>query len=160
MEPRLKFLLPDITTAHQVVESLLLADVDSNDICLVAKSGTNIGQLQATTSIESANVKDNGKWVLIGATIGLLGGLYLNNFYPWLSNFVQMHWMMIVAIAVILWAITFVIGTAVFGLHLFGIGLKKVKNKIDHGAILMIVKAPFQRANEIRSIVNKSYLQF
>jgi hypothetical protein len=160
MEPKLEFLLPDITTANQVAESLILADVDSNDISFFAKPGTDIRQLHASSSIESASVKDDGKWVLVGAAFGLLSGLYLYHFYPWMSSFVQQNWSEVVTIAIILWAITFVIGKAIFGINLFDAGLKKYKNKVDHGAILMIVKAPFKRANEIRSIVNKSYLQF
>ena len=52
------------------------------------------------------------------------------------------------------------IGAAVFGANLFNDDLKNFENKIEQGAILMIVTAPFQRSNEIRKIVRKLHLKF
>lgn len=161
MKPKLKFLLPDIQTANQVAESLLLARVDNKNISFIAKPGTNLGQLQAASTIESTNIVNDGeKGILIGAAIGLLAGLYMHFFQPWITTSMGVHWITIVAIATVAGAMASAIGAAVFGVNLFNTDLNKFKDKIDRGAILMIVAAPFQRANEIRSIVSKSHLKF
>ena len=45
MREQLKFLLPDINTANQASEALLLARIDNKNICFLAKPGTNLGKL-------------------------------------------------------------------------------------------------------------------
>lgn len=160
MAPKLKFLLPDITTAHQVAGSLLLADIDNKNITVIAKPGTDLGQLQAATAIESADMIDNGRWVLVGAAVGLSSGMYLHYFQPWISSFMSMHWVALVIITTVIGALMPLAATAIFGVNLFDAGLKKYKKQIDDGAILILVTAPIQRANKIRSIVHRSHLKF
>ena len=161
MKPKLKFLLPDIKTANQAVESLLLARVDNKNISFLAKPGTNLGQLQAVSTIESTNmVNDAERGIMFGAAIGLLIGLYMHYFQPWITSNMGVHWMLIVGITTIIGAVASAIGAAVFGVNLFNTDLDKYKDKIDNGAVLMIVSAPFQRTNEIRKIVSKLHLKF
>ena len=45
MRQQLKFLLPDIKAANRASEALLLARIDSKNICFLAKSGVALGQL-------------------------------------------------------------------------------------------------------------------
>ena len=161
MRPKLKFLLPDIKVANQVAESLLLARVDNKNISFLARPGTNLGQLQAASTIESSNIVNEGeRGIIFGALIGILVGLYMHYFQPWITTSMGVHWITIVVITTILGAMASAIGAAVFGVNLFNTDLNKYKDKIASGAILMIVTAPFQRSNEIRKIVSKSHLKF
>ena len=161
MKPKLKFLLPDIKTANQAAESLLLARVDNKNISFLAKPGTDLGQLQAANTLESSNmVNDGQRGILFGAAFGLLVGLYMHYFQPWITDAMGVHWMTIVVITTILGAVASATGAALFGVNLFNTDLNKYKDKIDGGAILMIVTAPFQRTNEIRKIVSKLHLKF
>lgn len=161
MKPRLKFLLPDIRTAKQAAESLLLARVDNKNISFLAKPGTDLGQLQAASTIESTNmINDGERGIMFGAAVGLLVGLYMHYFQPWIEVSMGVHWVTIVVITTIFGAVASAIGAAVFGVNLFNTDLNKYKDKIDSGAILMIVTAPFQRSNEIRKIVSKLHLKF
>ncbi len=161
MGTQLTFLLPDIDTANQASQALLLAHVDNNNICFLAKPGTNLGKLQVANVLESTNeIKAGGKGVLIGAIVGLLIGLYAHYFQPWVTESMYVNWMVLVGVLMIFGAATSVIGAAIFGTNLFNNDLKKYKSKIDKGAILMIVSAPFQRSNEIAKIVSKSYLKY
>lgn len=83
MREQLKFLLPDIKTANQASEALLLAKVDNKNICFLAKPGIDLGELQAASTLESTNIINEGeKGILIGATVGLLFGLYTHFFQP------------------------------------------------------------------------------
>lgn len=161
MTPKLKFLLPDVATANQVAGSLMLARIGNEDISFIAKPGTDFGQLQGVSIIESPKVvhdeENDGKGIWIGAVIGLLTGICIHYIDPGIASSMGIHWITIVAIASLIGAFAF---AALFGVNFFGAEFKKYKSKIESGAILMIVTAPFQRANEIRLIVNKSYLKY
>lgn len=161
MQPQLKFLLADIQTTNQVAASLLLAHVENKNMRFLARPGTHLGKLQAASTIESTNIiRDGKKGILIGAVIGLLGGLYLHDYQPWITTFMDVHWLTFVVITTLIGAMVSAIGAAVFGVNLMSTDLNKFKDKIASGAILMIVTAPFQRANEIRSIVSKPHLTY
>ena len=161
MRPHLKFLLPDIKTANQACEALLLARIDNKNISFLAKPGIDLGNLQSASTIESTNIVNEAeKGILIGASIGLLFGLYAHYFQPWITESMNVHWMVLVGAMMILGAALSSIGAAVFGTNLFNDDLKNYESKIEQGAILMIVTAPFQRSNEIRKIVSKLHLKF
>ena len=154
MKPKLKFLLPDIKTAHLASEALLLARVDDKNISFLAKPGTDMGKLQVASTLESTNIINDGeKGIMYGAIVGFLIGLYLYYFEPWVAQTTQAHVAVIVTIATLVGAMASAIGAAVFGVNMFNTDLNKYKNKIDNGAVLMIVTAPFQRSTEIRKIV-------
>ena len=161
MKPKLKFLLPDIKTAHLASEALLLARVDDKNITFLAKPGTDLGKLQAAGTLDSTNmINDGEKGIMYGAIVGLLIGLYIFYFEPWVAETVQIHVAVIVAIATIIGAMASAIGAAVFGVNMFNTDLNKFKHKIDDGAVLMIVSVPFQRSAEVRKIVKNLHLKF
>ena len=161
MRPQLKFLLPDIKTANQASEALLLARVDNKNICFLAKPGTDLGQLQAASTLESTNVVNEGeKGILIGATIGLIAGLLTHFYFPSIPQSLHINWMVLVGALMVLGAALSAIGAAVFGVNFFNDDLESYKKRIDEGAILMIVSAPFQRSTEISKIVSKLHLKF
>ena len=161
MRPQLKFLLPDIKTANQASEALLLARVDNKNICFLAKPGTDLGQLQAASTLESTNVVNEGeKGILIGATIGLIAGLITHFYFPSIPQSLHINWMVLVGALMVLGAALSAIGAAVFGVNFFNDDLESYKKRIDEGAILMIVSAPFQRSTEISKIVSKLHLKF
>ena len=161
MREQLKFLLPDIQTANQASKALLLAKVDNKNICFLAKPDIDLGELQAASTLESSNMINGGeKGILIGATVGLLFGLYTHFFQPWITESMNVNWMVLVGALMLLGAALSAIGAAVFGTNFFNDDLKKYKQRIDDGAILMIVSAPFQRSNEITNIVSKLHLRF
>ena len=161
MRPRLKFLLPDIKTANKASEALLLARIDDKNISFLANSDTNLGELRAASAIEGTNIVNEAeKGILYGATVGLLVGLYMHYFQPWITESMHVNWMVLVGVLMLFGAALSAIGAAVFGTNFFNDDLKNYQSKIEQGAILMIVTAPFQRSNEIRRIVSKLHLKF
>ena len=161
MRRHLKFLLPDIKTANQASEALLLARIDNKNISFLARPGTDLGKLQAASTLESTNLINEGeKGILIGASIGLIAGLITHFYFSIIPDSLHIHWMVLVAIFMVIGAAFSSIGAAVFGVNFFNNDLKNYKKRIDDGAILMFVSAPFQRSNEISKIVSKLHLKF
>ena len=161
MKPKLKFLLPDIKTAQLASDALLLARVDDKNITFLAKPGTDMGKLQVAGTLDSTNmVNDGEKGIMYGAIVGFLIGLYLYYFEPWVAATAQVHVAIIVVISTMIGALASAIGAAVFGVNMFNTDLNKFKNKIDNGAVLMIVTVPLQRSAEVRKIVKSLHLKF
>ena len=120
MRQHLKFLLPDIKTANQASEALLLARIDNKNISFLAKPGTNLGKLQAASTLESTNVVNEGeRGILIGASIGLIAGLITHFYYPAIPQSLQINWMVLVGALMVLGAALSAIGAAVFGVNFF-----------------------------------------
>ncbi len=84
---KLKFLLPNIQVAHKANEALLLARVEEKNVGFLAKPGADLGDLPEANAIEATNTLHEGlKGILMGAGIGLLGGLYVLYFPKWFTD--------------------------------------------------------------------------
>jgi hypothetical protein len=158
MKLKLEFLLPDIKAANQVCDRLLLARVGDDQIHFLARSGLDLGKLQAASAFEKSNIIHEGeRGVLMGAGLGLLAGLYVLKFPPWLTQsplwYSNTHWYIILTITIIAGAFSVAIGAALLGVNLFNSDLIRYKTRIDKGEILMIVTVPFYQANKIRKIL-------
>ena len=115
MREQLKFLLPDIHTANQASEALLLARIDNNNISFLAKPGTNLGKLHPANTLESTNVVNEGeRGLLIGASIGLIAGLITHFYFPIIPQSLHINWMVLVGALMVLGAALSAIGAAVF----------------------------------------------
>ncbi len=165
MNLKLNFLLPDIKVANQASQAMLLARVEDKDVCFLARPGTNLGKLQPATAIEATNTINEGlKGVLMGAGLGLLGGLYVLYFPAWVTEsplwFTNASDWVILSVTTLIGALTAAFGAAILGFNILNTDLAKYQSRIDDGAVLMIVTVPYQRAKEIHKIVSKLHLKF
>ncbi|MES2579303.1 MAG: hypothetical protein V4552_02055 [Pseudomonadota bacterium] len=165
MNLKLKFLLPNIKAAHEASDAMLLARIEDKNVCFLAKPGVKLGNLRPASAIEATNAVHEGfRGVLLGAGIGLLGGLYVLYFPLWLTDsppwFTNASPLTILVSTGLMGAAAAAFGAALLGVNLFNTDLNQFKKRIDKGAVLMIVSVPFNRASEIRQIVKKLHLQF
>lgn len=165
MNLKLNFILPNVKVAHKASEAMLLARVEHKHVSFLAKPGTDMGGLHAATALEATNTIHEGlKGILMGAGLGLLGGLYVLYFPAWFTDsplwFTSASWLTILVITTLMGAVAAAFGAALLGFNILNTDLDRYQKKIDEGAILMIVTVPFQRANEIRKIVRKLHLKF
>ncbi len=165
MHLKLHFLLPNIKVAHKASEAMLLARVEDKNVCFLAKPDTDLGVLRHATALEATNTFHEGlKGVLMGAGLGLLGGLYVLYFPAWFTDsplwFTNASWYTILAVTTLLGAAAAAFGAALLGFNILNTDLERYHKRIDDGAVLMIVSVPYQRANEIRKIVRKLHLKF
>ena len=165
MNLKLNFLLPDMKVANQASQAMLLARVEDKNVCFLAKPGTNLGKLQPADATEATNTINEGlKGVLMGAGLGLLGGLYVLYFPAWVTEsplwFTNASDWAILSVTTLIGALAAAFGAAILGFNILNTDLAKYQSRIDDGAVLMIVTVPHQRAKEIRKIVSKLHLKF
>ena len=155
---KLKFLLPNIQDARKANDAMLHARVEAKDVSFLAKPGTDLGGLPEANAMEATNTLNEGlKGVLMGAGIGLLGGLYVLYFPKWFTDsptwFTNASPFAILIITALMGAVAAAFGAALLGVNVLNSDLRQFKRRMDHGAVLMIVSTPFNRVKEIRNIV-------
>lgn len=165
MNTKLKFLLPNLKAAHQASEALLKARVEDKNVGFLAKPGTDLGELPEANAIEATNTLNEGlKGILMGACIGLLGGLYVLYFPKWFTDsptwFTNASPASILIITALMGAAAAAFGASLLGINLLNTDLRQFKKRIEHGAVLMIVTVPLKRANEVRQIVRNLHLKY
>lgn len=158
MKRKLAFILPDINAANLAADKMLLARIDDKHIHFLAKSGTDLGLLQPANTVEKTNVlSDAMRGLLIGAFIGLLAGWYVLAFPPWMTEsplwYSSSHWSVILAITMLAGTFAATIGAALIGANLFNADLSRYQDRINQGAILMIVRVPFYKVSKVRRIM-------
>src|SRR5450830_1377894 len=160
MKLKLEFMLPDVNAANQACDKLLLARVEESHIHFLARSGIDLGKLQIASAMEKTNIIHEGeRGILMGAGFGLLVGLYVLKFPPWITTsplwYTNSHWYVVLAITILAGAISVAIGAALLGVNLFNSDLNRYKDRIDKGEILMIVTVPFYEVNKVRKIMKR-----
>jgi hypothetical protein len=152
MRRRLYFVLPDLACAIRTANDLLLARIEDKHMHFVGRNGMSLGQLHAATLAQTSDLRHS---LLIGAGLGLLGGLLLGSY------------LMVSPPAGLDLGIGALIGITIFG-GMFGtwastmIGLS-VPSKhlgpfwrdIEAGRILLMVDVPVERVEEIQQLVRR-----
>ncbi|MCB1874520.1 MAG: DUF1269 domain-containing protein [Chromatiales bacterium] len=83
MRRRMYFLLPDVATARQVVDELLLARIEERHIHVLAKDGTPMEDLPAANLLQKSDfVHGVEQGLAVGGATGVLAGLAAVTFPP------------------------------------------------------------------------------
>ena len=145
MRKRLYFLLPTIDSAQQIVNELLLARIDDQHIHVMAKEGTDLGDLPEATMFQKSDIVHGiESGMVIGGISGLLGSIIA-------ITALQLGSMMGLV----------VLGCTIFG-ALFGIWsagmigsstrntrLKEFEGAMESGKILLMADVPMEKVNEV-----------
>ena len=157
MKRRLYFILPDIVSAHAMMDDLLLARVDAKRIHFLAKPGMPMGDLPEATISERTDMIEG--WEIgmgLGALLGLILGLIAILIPTWwytqpIPTFAT------VAICTLVGFVSGGFWTAIVATTIPNTRLKPFEDQIAQGKVLMIVLAPFHRINEIRELVERKH---
>ncbi|MFD1122591.1 hypothetical protein ACFQ2T_08775 [Methylophilus flavus] len=147
MRRRLYFVLPNVKSAHALMDELLLNRIEENHIHFHADQQQSLGNLPKADAMEKSDVVYSAMGgFLFGAIVGLFGGM-LAYMVPWWFGEVPLtvipYCMVLGAIACAAWAAA--VATAAPSYR-----IRSYKNEIEQGSILMIVSVPLRRLNEIR----------
>ncbi len=151
---RLYFLLPDVETARQVVNDLLLARVEERHIHVLAKEGVELGDLPEAELLQRSDfVPAVERGLAVGGATGILAGLAAVTFPP---------------------AGLVLGGGALLGIALAGAGfgawlsgmigadapnsrLTQFQEAIEKGELLMMVDVPKARVEEIEALIKNRH---
>lgn len=153
MNRRLYFMLPNVDSAHVMMNELLLARVSANRIHFLAKPGTPMGDLPETVVSERTDLIEG--WEIgtgLGALAGLAAGLAAIAVPTWWYT-KPIPILATVLICTVVGLLAGGVWTAIVATNIPNTQLKRFENRIAKGQVLMIVIAPFQRVQEIRDLV-------
>lgn len=156
MNRRLYFMLPDIDSAHVMMDDMLLARVNADHIHFLAKEGTDLGDLPEATITERTDFIEG--WEVgsgLGTLLGLVVGLLATWIPPWPFNdaFPPIGILICMLVGLVgggLW-------TAMVASSIPNVRLQKFLPDIEKGKVLMMVLVPFHRAQDIRERVAKRH---
>jgi len=154
MRRRLYFLLPDLASAKQSVEDVLLARVEAKHIHVLGRRGADLGDLPEASVFQKTDLVHGAQTgIVLGAIAGAALGALLVAYPPG---------------AVHLQAVTILVGAligACFGLwsaSLVGASvpnsrLKQFQRWIDEGKLLLMVDVPYSRSETVTELVTRRH---
>lgn len=150
MRRRLFFLLPDVASATRTADDLLLARVEDRHMQFLARRGTDLGALhEAGYLLKTDLVQGAAIGFLLGAFGGaMLGALIVN--YPPEGTSPSPVALLIAAV------VGAVLGTwmgSMAAAALPNSRLKRFREDIAKGKVLLVLDVPFDRVEEIREVV-------
>ncbi len=154
MRLRMYVTLPDLASARQLANDLLLARIEDKHMHFLARRGTDLGELHQASYLQKTDTV-HGAFVglVIGGLMGVVVGLLLMQFPPAGINlqFVTVLIGAVVGAALGMWVASMV------GLQVPNSRLRGFDPDIQEGKILLMLDVPSGRYEEIRSIIAKTH---
>jgi hypothetical protein len=154
MRRRLYFLLPDMPSAHGMLDEMLLARIEVRHIRFLARRGTLDGDLPEAGMMQKTDFVHGAQTgIMVGGLCGTLGGALLVFFPP---EGLEMQLVTVL--------ITALLG-AVFGSWASSLAASSIPNsrlnafhaEIERGKVLMMVDVPLRRVTDISDLVARRH---
>ena len=154
MRRRLYFLLPDSTSARQVVDDLLLARVEERHMHFMARDGIPLEGLHEASILQKSDIVHGAEsGLVVGGIAGIAAGLVVLAFPP-TGN--EMH------LATVL--LTAIFGAA-FGVWVSSMVASSIPNSrlrafeqaIASGKILLMLDVPAERVGDVSKLLGKRH---
>ena len=153
MNRRLYFMLPDVKSAHAMLNDLLLARVNASNIHFLAKPGTPMQDLPEATISERSDMIEG--WEIgmgLGTLVGFASGLVAVMIPTWwYTKPIPVETTLLISTAV-----GFLVGglwTALVATGIPNSQFRRFAKNIAKGQVLMIVLTPLHRVQQIRKLV-------
>ena len=155
MRRRIYWLLPDVESARETMDDLLLARIDYKQIHFVGREDTNMRGLHAASLLQTSDVVRAAEaGLLIGAGVGaLLGGLVAVH-YPLTGDEPQWGVAAVLAVAGALFGTW---SSSMIGVSIPSKRLQRFASAIEEGKILLMVDVPLWRVEEIEARLQKRH---
>lgn len=154
MRRRLYFMLPDIGSARQMLNEMLLARVEVRHIHFLGKRGALPPDLPEASVLQKTDIVHGAETGMgIGGVAGVIGGILLWLFPPG-GITLQLVTVLITAIVGALFGawVSSMAATAVPNSK-----LKPFHDDVERGKVLMMVDVPFARVQEITDLVTRRH---
>lgn len=154
MRRRLYFMVPDVRSARQIRDELLLARIEDKHIHVMARDGMSLEGLNEASVLQTSDFVHGAETGLaVGGGIGIVAGL-VAVFFPPAGLDLQLVTILLTAL----------IGAA-FGAWVASMvassipnsRLKAFESALSVGHVLMMVDAPSGRIDEIRKLIDSRH---
>jgi hypothetical protein len=150
MKLRLYFVLPDLASARQVANDLLLARVEDKCMHFLAKRGTELGELREASYLQKSDIKHGAAVGLItGGLLGIIVGAVVV-FNPPSGVTLQLVTILITALGGALLGLWV---SSMVGSQVPNSSLRPFQRDIEEGRILLMLDVPRERAHEVHDLV-------
>jgi hypothetical protein len=149
MRRRLYFLLPNLESARQTANDLLLARVEDRHMHFLAKRGTDLGELHEATYLQKTDLLHG---LSLGLALGGGGGLVLGGVivaFPPAGN----PQLVTVLVAAVIGAVLGAWMSSMAAAAVPNSRLKQFQDDIDKGKILLMVDVPYAQVGRVRELV-------
>lgn len=151
---RIYFLVPDLQTANTVTDELLLARVPEKRIHVIAREGTELGDLPKASLLQTSDVIPAvERGLAVGGVTGILAGVAAVSFPP---AGVVLGGGAILATALAGSGIGAWISSMI-GVDVKNTQIKRFEQDIAKGEILFLVDVPKERVAEIEALVKSHH---
>ena len=154
MRRRMYFVLPDIASAKQIVNDLLLARIEDRYMHFLAKDGVSLDGLHEASILQKSDIVHGAEsGIVIGGVAGIVAGVAVMMFPPTGAS-MQLITVLITA------ALGSVFGAWVSSMIASSVPnsrLREFEQDIESGKILLMVDVPSTRAIEIRELFGKRH---
>ena len=154
MRRRLYFLLPDLGSAIQTANDLLLARVEDRHMQFLARRGTSLGKLREASYLQKSDAVHGAQ---LGFVIGGIGG-FLIGVYIYLTppDGVALE-LVTVLIGTVIGAMLGSWTASLVAMSVPNSRLKTFQKEIDSGKLLLMVDVPPSRIEEIQDLVRRRH---
>ena len=146
--------LPDIASARQLANDLLLARIEDKYMHFLARRGTDLGELHQASYLQKTDTV-HGAYVgfVIGGLMGVIVGLLLVQFPP---AGIQLQFVTVLIAAIVGAGLGTWVASMV-GLQVPNSRLRGFDPDIQEGKILLMLDVPSGRYEEVRNIIAKTH---
>jgi len=154
MRRRLYFLLPDLGSAIQTANDLLLARVEDRHMHFLARRGTSLGNLREANYLQKSDAVHGAE---LGFVVGGVGG-FLIGIYIYLTPPEGVALQLVtVLISTMIGALFGTWAASLVAMSVPNSRLKPFQKDIDAGKILLMVDVPPSRIEEIQDLVHRRH---
>jgi hypothetical protein len=151
---RIYFLVPDLKTASSVTDELLLARIEERHIHVIARQGTELGNLPKASLLQTSDVIPAvERGLAVGGVTGILAGVAAVSFPP---AGVVLGGGAILATALAGSGIGAWMASMI-GVDVANSQIKQFEQDIENGGILFLVDVPKGRVEQIEAMVKNHH---
>jgi len=150
MRLRMYVTLPDVQSARQLANDLLLARIEDKHMHFLARRGTDLGELHQATYLQKTDAVNGAfRGGLIGGVMGVvIGAVIVYAMHTELAA---------VLIGAIVGAFLGAWVSSMVGLQIGNSSLKEFEKDVAEGKILLMLDVPSGRYEEIRAIIARTH---
>lgn len=154
MRRRLYFLLPDTTSAKQIVDDLLLARIEERHMHFMARDGMPLDGLHEASILQKSDIVHGAEsGLVVGGIAGVIAGMVVLAFPP---TGTALHLVTVL--------LTAMFGAA-FGVWVSSMVASSIPNSrlrafdkaIESGRILLMVDVPASRVEDVRGLLGRRH---